>query len=290
MIMTIGQSLRDLRTYQKISQKKLAKGICTQAYISMIEKGVIVPSAHILYSLAIRLGVSINYFLDTPDSTVHEYQVEFINQARAAAKSNDYGVLRKLIHEQRSSPLFKTTKMKKFTEYHLGVCQYHLDSDLHGAMKTLKDTLSDNNEHYFQEDVETLIAMANILTEENLLDEAERYYHKALYLLESRPSCNDYSLRLKFYYNYQRFLKNQEKYDQVVEIASKGIKICVQNDTLYLRGEFYYYKGISFIRLNRVTEGIEALQKAILIFSLSGKEHFIEAAQSTIDNALFSQT
>ncbi|WP_456272438.1 helix-turn-helix domain-containing protein [Bacillus sp. AK031] len=285
MISTIGESLRDLRIYQKVSQKKLAKNICTQAYISMIEKGQIVPSAHILHALAVRLGVSINYFFDSPDSTIHEYQNEFINQVRAETKKHNYAEVRRLINVQKDSPLFKTPKMKNFMDYHIGICLYHLDADISEAMEKLKDTLSDNNEHYFQEDVESLIAIANILTEEKLLEEAEQYYLKALNLLESRPSCDEYSLQLRFYYNYQRFLKNQMKYEDAVEYANKGIKICVQYETLYLHGEFYYYKGLSLINLNHVVEGIEALKKAISIFSLSGKEHFITSAQSIIDEA-----
>jgi transcriptional regulator with XRE-family HTH domain len=283
MTSTIGKSLRDLRTYQKVPQNKLAKGICTQAYVSMIEKGEIIPSAHILHAFAQRLGVPINYFFDTPDSTIHEYHSEFISQVRLATKKNDYEAIKDLVSSQIDSPLFQTTRMQKFIKYHLGICKYFLEQDLISALEILKDTLGDKEQSYFQEDVETLIAIANILLEENQWEESEEYYKKALDLLESRPSDTNYSLKLRLYYNFVRLLKKKREYWKAAEYADKGIKICVHNESLYLHGEFYFYKGLSLFELGEKAKGMDALQKARDIFSILEKEKFKEAAQSLIE-------
>jgi transcriptional regulator with XRE-family HTH domain len=279
---TIGRSLKDLRTYQKISQYKLAKGICTQAYVSMIEKGEIIPSAHILHAFAERLGVPIDYFFDTPDSTIHEYHSEFITQVRMATKESQYSVVMDLVTAQKDNPLFQTMKMKKFIDYHLGICEYFFDKDLTKSLSTLKNTLSDNEQQYFQEDVETLIAIANILSEEKYWEESEEYYKRALDLISSRPADSNYPQKLRLYYNYQRLLKNTGNYSKAVDYADKGIKVCVLYETLYLHGEFYFYKGISLIKLEKTRKGIEMLRKAIDIFTISEKKQLKEATQKLI--------
>ncbi|WP_113928505.1 helix-turn-helix transcriptional regulator [Bacillus sp. P14.5] len=107
MISTIGKSLKDLRTYQKVSQKNLAKDICTQAYVSMIEKGEIIPSAHILHAFAQKLGVPIDYFFDTPDSTIHEYHSEFISQVRMAIKKMNIQLYKVWFRPKETTLFFK---------------------------------------------------------------------------------------------------------------------------------------------------------------------------------------
>ncbi|WP_113928506.1 hypothetical protein [Bacillus sp. P14.5] len=174
--------------------------------------------------------------------------------------------------------------MRKFIEYHLGICKYYLDKDLTGSLDTLRNILSDKDHQYFQEDVETLIAIANILSEEKHLEESEEYYLKALELLGNRPADSNYQQKLRLYYNYQRFLKNTEKYSKAVEYANKGIRVCILHETLYLHGEFYFYKGVSLIKLKETKKGIESLQKAMDIFTIAEKEKFKEAAQKLIKN------
>ena len=57
----IGKKLKNIRNYLHMTQQDLAKGICTQSMISLIEKDTeIYPSAHLLYLLSKRLGVSID--------------------------------------------------------------------------------------------------------------------------------------------------------------------------------------------------------------------------------------
>jgi len=57
----VGRRLREARIAAGLSQRDLAFGDCTAAYISRIEAGARVPSLQLLHELARRLGVSADY-------------------------------------------------------------------------------------------------------------------------------------------------------------------------------------------------------------------------------------
>src|SRR5215510_16380018 len=53
----LARRLRAARQQAGISQRALARGICTPAYVSRLEKGERIPSLQLLRRLASRLGV-----------------------------------------------------------------------------------------------------------------------------------------------------------------------------------------------------------------------------------------
>jgi transcriptional regulator with XRE-family HTH domain len=60
----IGKRIRSVRKAKGISQEVLAKGICSQAQISKIEKCQAQPSVPTLFLISERLGVDCYYFVD----------------------------------------------------------------------------------------------------------------------------------------------------------------------------------------------------------------------------------
>ena len=64
---TIGQKLRAARRAQGLSQAQLAKDLVTPSMISQIEADRTKPSSGLLSSLASRLGIPVEYFLNTLD-------------------------------------------------------------------------------------------------------------------------------------------------------------------------------------------------------------------------------
>jgi transcriptional regulator with XRE-family HTH domain len=284
LISTIGSSLKDLRSAQNISQRKLAKGICTQAYISLIEKGEISPSAPILYSIANRLGVGIDYFFDYENDTSIQYQKEFINQVRLATKNHKYEEVLTLIRKQSTNPLFKSINMKKFIEYHTGLCEYYLNHDVTKAITTLENILYENSDNiFYQDDAEILLALANIYTEEKEYLKANEYFQLSFDLLKKRPAHMVSHLDIRLHYNYLRLLTNLEAYEEIFHYADQGLQYCIQLETYYLHGELHYYKGITYCKIGNRKEGILNLKKALLVFEISKKEDLIRVVKNTIN-------
>lgn len=68
----VARRLREARLAAGLSQRALAAGLCTSAYISRVEAGARVPSLQLLVALAGRLGLTADYL-----ATGLESQVEF---------------------------------------------------------------------------------------------------------------------------------------------------------------------------------------------------------------------
>lgn len=62
--MAIGKRIRDIRTYEKMTQEKLAElaGIST-GFVGHIERGTRIPSVCTLYSICAALGVRMEYVI-----------------------------------------------------------------------------------------------------------------------------------------------------------------------------------------------------------------------------------
>jgi transcriptional regulator with XRE-family HTH domain len=289
LVNRIGSSLKDLRLHHKISQKELAKDICTQSYVSMIEKGEISPAAHILYSFALRLGVDISYFFDAYDNNMFENIAEFRFQVRAATEKNDFSEVNSLIKSHIDNPYFKTNKMYKFITYHEGLCEYYLNKNLEGAMEKLKQTLTNEFFHsntYFQEDFEALLSIAVIYTEEKQWENAEIFYTKSLKLLNRRPRLNESILGVRLYYNYVRYLYSIKSYSAAITHSEKGIRLCKELKSYYLFGELYYYKGLSYLIMNEREKGIASFDKAKQLFKISDQENYNQIIDSAISKYL----
>lgn len=60
----LSDKLKSKRKEKGFSQKTLSEGICEQSQISKIERGNYMPAADLLYKLANRLQVPLDYFFD----------------------------------------------------------------------------------------------------------------------------------------------------------------------------------------------------------------------------------
>ena len=64
MGMLLASRIKNRRKELKLSQKELADGICKQGQISRLENGEYTPGSELLYQLAKKLNVSMDYFFD----------------------------------------------------------------------------------------------------------------------------------------------------------------------------------------------------------------------------------
>ncbi len=76
-VITIGSLIYNLRIQQKISQKTLCQGLCSNSYLSKIESGIKEPSVILAETLLQRLGISDREFLfwgDEKESAFHQFK------------------------------------------------------------------------------------------------------------------------------------------------------------------------------------------------------------------------
>lgn len=64
----VGQRIRELRKFKKMTQQELSNGIVTRGYLSQIEKGLVHPSYDTLKSFAEKLDCNIESFYEEPQN------------------------------------------------------------------------------------------------------------------------------------------------------------------------------------------------------------------------------
>lgn len=77
----IGKKISELRNEMTLTQEEVAEEICSQASISLIEKGELDPNATILYQIAKKLGVDVNYFFHIGSTP----RLDYINEVESSS-------------------------------------------------------------------------------------------------------------------------------------------------------------------------------------------------------------
>nr|WP_255639860.1 helix-turn-helix domain-containing protein [Pseudalkalibacillus hwajinpoensis] len=276
---TLGYALRELRLYLGLSQSDLSEGICTQALISQIENNDVSPSAELLYQLASRLGVDINYFFHMKETPRLDYVNEVIRQVRKHIKRREYREVAEILEAEEANPLFRTVKNKQFYLWHKAICTYYLERDPHSALQLLDEALrltTTTSKNYSEREIELLISMAILYSEEKDWERALPLFHKALYHVRFFPIINDETIEIRLYYNYSKALSTCRNYEKALSIAREGFLLCREKQRLYLFGELSYQCGKLHYLLGKQELAYEYLATASTIFELDQNQVFKE--------------
>ena len=144
----LASRMRSRRKELNLSQVELAAGICEQAQISKIERDAdYSPGSDLIYALAKKLNVSMDYFFD---EDIH-VESEFLTQFRAVSKKfldlRDYDSL-KYIYELEAA---KTVKLPLSDQLYLqwieAIVLFNHDLKQNEAIKKLEAILSKYSEY-----------------------------------------------------------------------------------------------------------------------------------------------
>ncbi len=274
---TLGYAMRELRLYLGLSQADLSEGICTQALISQIENNDVSPSAELLYQLASRLGVDINYFFHMKETPRLDYVNEVIRQVRRHIKRREYSEVADILEAEESNPLFRTIKNQQFYLWHKAICTYYLEHNASTALLLLHEALhltTTTSKNFSEREIEILISMAILHSEEKEWECALPLFHKALYHVRFFPIIKDETIEIRLYYNYSKALSTCRNYEKALSIAREGFLLCREKQRLYLFGELSYQCGKLHYLLGNQELAIEYLNTASTIFELDQNNNF----------------
>ncbi len=267
----IGKAILELRKHFNISQRELAKDLCDQSLISRIEKNEIYPSAPLLYELAKRLGVDINYFFtdqNKPTSTL-DYVEEFCKQVRHLINRRQYEEVFFMIKREEKSPLFRRRQTRRFILWAKGVCTFYLEDNHLEAIAYIDEALSiheTTQKNYCEEEIEILISKAILYSEKNDYKEAVQIFLEALHHFKRLPFSGDTKIEMRLYYNISKSYFQQKQFQESIEYARKGIYQGIQSQQFYLLGHLYYQKGEAYLYLEKRELAISNMKEALWLF------------------------
>ncbi|MEC2071329.1 helix-turn-helix domain-containing protein [Alkalihalophilus marmarensis] len=285
----IGKKMKELRTYLHLTQGELAKGICTQAMVSKMEKGNdVYPSAQLLYQISQRLGVSIEYFFSDDDLPHISYVNDVCDQLTELIRSKQFEEAYEIVKFEKKNPTFSNKPhLKRFLLWREAICVNYLHGEKDEAVRLLDEALTyaeTSVKNYSLEELDILTSKAIILGEMEGWQRADELYTEILKYVKKIPWQKDKSTILNIYYNASRTAYKLGNYERALHLAEEGIKVCKKEKTLYLMGYLYYQMAESQYAIDQaLTEQADVIYtKALMAFQQLDDERNYELVKKRV--------
>ncbi|WP_018923466.1 helix-turn-helix domain-containing protein [Salsuginibacillus kocurii] len=280
----IGFNIRYYRKLRGLTQKELANGICTQAQISKIEKGEVIPLSSTIFEIAQRLCLDVNYFFDKSLYETTDYISVLMSEIRRLIRDRAYEELLQLIDKENEQLFHENDYTKQFVLWHKGICIIHVQENYPYALKVLEEALNltyTDADLISEQEIEILnsIGIAYDLNEE--YEKAEKTYEKAINSWKYVPNI-DVRVKIRVLYNLSKVKKYIGDIEGSKKTAEEAIRLCIREEQLYLLGELHYQVG-SCQLLEQQKAGIATIEQGIHILTAQRKEHLARMQRELLE-------
>src|SRR5690625_620824 len=272
----IGKRIYELRVHLNMTQKELCEGICTQAYISKIENGSLAIAADILFQIAERLGVDVNYFYDSTNIDRMDYLSEVEHQARDLVNKRKFRALYELILREEKTPLMYNKKFKQFILWKKALCERYVNNDTIKALELMNQALaisSTTKKTYSEREIEILLTIAHLYIDLEQFHKAIKKYEHIMIITNKIPYIKNNNLKISLYYNLSRVHLFLDNLDEAIKYAKLGINICIRTQSLFGLGYLYFVLGRAYEDKHNYENALESFNKAKYIFELTENEN-----------------
>ncbi|WP_317950537.1 helix-turn-helix transcriptional regulator [Rossellomorea marisflavi] len=269
----IGKKISELRSEKNFTQMELAEGICTQASISLIEKGELEPNASILSQIARKLGVDINYFFEISSTPRLDYVNEVEKQLRALRVVYKYEEMMDYIKTEEKNPLFYRDPNKmQLLLWHKSIYAFEVEKDHPQAVSHIQSAfhLTKNSKRAYTElEMEMILTLGVFEYREEDFKKAIKHFNQVEEALEgSKRIPADKSIYSRLYYHSARAHTRLGNLDHSISLATKGIDWCLEYDQLYLMPVLHYQVAYNYELMNNFEKALEFLDHSIQLFEL----------------------
>ncbi|AMX00149.1 helix-turn-helix domain-containing protein [Rummeliibacillus stabekisii] len=270
----LGNEIKKVRTSRKISQIRLAEGICHQSEISRIESGKTIPNTDILYGISKKLNINIDYWLKLIISEESKEQKRIRTNLEVITESKNYEEL----YEIAEKELHNNNYDDEFRQYLLWkrhIAAFELGKiNFEEFNKNLNEILKTNyvNTEFHQE-IHILNSLAISNAKFGKKEIAIQYFQQILNMEHQDDSSEIYS---KVNYNYSKLLFDMEDYDLALEVSNRAIERTLQQKSMILLGQLFYQRAECKEKLAFPYYSIaEDFENALFIFKLQGLQVYV---------------
>lgn len=271
--MELGDLIKSRRLELGMTQKELAQGICTQALISRIENNDTIPKKDILDQFEERLELKhneLNIFYSLK-SNQHKID-ELIKEIRDAVNRRDYRSIELLFNYNKE--IIASSKdindISFFKWMNASIChQIYDESDK--ALDILNDIPLDNL--YNELSIEIVNATGLIYYQQKNFKKALSSFYCGMQKITEDV---DFKIQAKLLFNYTLTLEESDRNKEALDTLLSGIELLLENDSLFLLGDYYYTKGFIYDKLNNYEEAISNLKLAQMIFKLQNNSRLYD--------------
>lgn len=245
----LGETIKMLRESKRLTQKKLAEGICHQSEISRIEQGKSLPELPILGLLAARLGVPSEYFLNVLFRKRQLYILEIEKVVEEYLDKKEYEVLFQFTKKELE---IKVNKQDYNIYYYL--LYYHRVAENETGRSSYEQTIDTlivlltkvkNNAIYIydwllEKQIANSIAIYSAQVEN--YKQSIYYYEQVISNYPREAMIND-DFIIKIHYNYSKSLYALADYNKSLSMIEEGISLAKKMKSMSYLGQLYYQRG-----------------------------------------------
>lgn len=270
----IGKKISELRREMNLTQGELAEGICTQALISLIEKGELDPNATVLYQISRKLGVDVNYFFQIGSTPRLDYVREVATQLRRLRINRQHEEMMEIVQVEEHNPLFSNdSRAMQFLYWHKSVYMYEVKGDHDGAISLLEeamDLVDRKKRAYTENELEMLLTLGAFEFNGEHYDRAmEKYQLVQQIITSTNRVLKVKSIKSRLLHNIARVNTRLKNYQESISYALQGIDWCIECEDLYLMAELHYHIGYNHELLHDYEKALEYLDYSIQLFELN---------------------
>ncbi|WP_294745774.1 helix-turn-helix domain-containing protein [uncultured Exiguobacterium sp.] len=238
----IGETLKFYRQLNSLSQKDISAGICSQAEISKIENGKVIPTVELLHQLAKKLRVPVSKLVKDDAEHRLEHAHSLDQTLRKLVRENKFDECLYAIEQVSSSRLSdEVRRIVRYYEIVIAYRQHHVD---YRTTSVLFTRLIDQEDLQVQDPIlyfRVKMALSILYAECKQYQQAEKIFDDVLQLTAEINGLKEE--RLKVLYNYAKLLYKLNQSDKGLGIIEEGILLSRKlKQTSYL-AHFYYQRG-----------------------------------------------
>ena len=237
-----GTTIKKLRKKQRLTQKMLATGICSQSVLSRIENGVEIPNVLVLKNICQRLNVSLDQILYIQPTEIqrmnhlfHQVHIYFLQQ--------NYEKLYRLLKDPRlTASLYLDTDFQIYYFY-LGTCELNRQQSFDDALSSFKKglffTYNKENDNISASEVQLLSMIGRTYNQVGNYDKAQQYLEESYAGIE-QLAMEVRSLELVLvFYHYSSFLFLNSQLERALAVANEGVQWARERRSDFYLEELY---------------------------------------------------
>ena len=288
-----GEILHSLRVYKGIEIKELAQGVCSEEDLIEIEKNKKYPALDQIYSLAEKLNVEVSDFFDFASAGSVNYVSAVFDLIEKYKRDRNYSAIHDIVIREKENPIFSHPSSKQFLLWHEAISEYYLEGESKGnkdqVIKKLYDAIEITNpsrKGLTEREIEILVAIALIEKDASNFDNSINLLKEAIEDMDNLPSMSDPRVRLRALFGLSQALSGLERYEESLIYSQKGISQCINDEVMYLFGEFFYQTGCNYIDLGNIPEGKECLKKSLQVFEIQNNTKYVQFLKQEMEKVV----
>ncbi|NHM29490.1 helix-turn-helix domain-containing protein [Neobacillus terrae] len=288
-----GEILHSLRVYKGIEIKELAQGVCSEEDLIEIEKNKKYPALDQIYKLAEKLNVEVSDFFDFASAGSVNYVSAVFDLIEKYKRDRNYSAIHDIVLQEKENPIFSHPSSKQFLLWHEAISEYYLEGDSKGnkdeVIKKLYEAIEITNpsrKGLTEREIEILVAIALIEKDASNFEESINLLKEALEDMDNLPSMSVPRVRLRALFGLSQALSGLERFEESLTYSQKGISQCINDEVMYLFGEFFYQTGFNFLSLGKMKEGKENLGKSLQVFEIQNHSKYVDFIKQEMEKVI----